>query len=188
MALTRGGFYVIKYRLLSRGKITIGFPFLCHTPIQIIGKGRVRIGIGCSVFVNNFDRLFIHTLTEDAEVVIGSKCSLGGVTIRCAGRIRVGHHVMMAANLLQDVPFLTSVPTDELQGGSLPLSIVIGNHVWLSARSIVLRHSRMDDRSVLGVGAVLYGQEIGKGCLVLGNPVRRPLPIAPLLQIKDCAI
>lgn len=187
MATVRGGFYILKYRLLSRGKISIDFPFFCYTHIHISGEGRVRIGKGCSVFVNNFERLVVQTLTQSAVVTIGQKCSLGGGTIRCAGRVQIGDHVMMAANLLQDVPFSTSRSHHELQDDSQFSHIIIGDHVWLSGRSIVLGHSSMGDRSVLGIGAVLCGQSIGNGYLVLGNPARRPLPIASLLQMKEGA-
>ena len=185
MATVRGGFYILKYRLLSRGRIIIDFPFFCYTHIHISGEGRVRIGKGCSVFVNNFERLVVNTLTQSAVVTIGQKCSLGGGTIRCAGRVQIGNHVMMAANLLQDVPFATSLSHRELQVNSQFSQIIIGDYVWLSGRSIVLEHSSMGDRSVLGVGAVLCGQSIGNGYLVVGNPPRRPLPIASLLQMKE---
>lgn len=187
MATVRGGFYILKYRLLSRGRIIIDFPFFCYTHIHISGEGRVRIGKGCSVFVNNFERLVVNTLTQSAVVTIGQKCSLGGGTIRCAGRVQIGNHVMMAANLLQDVPFGTSLSHRELQVNSQFSDIIVGDHVWLSARSIVLWCSSIGDRSVLGVGAVLCGQSIGNGYLLLGNPVRRPLPIASLLQMKEGA-
>lgn len=186
MATVRGGFYILKYRLLSHGKISIDFPFFCYTHIHISGEGRVRIGKGCSVFVNNFERLVVQTLTQSAVVTIGQKCSLGGGTIRCAGQVQIGNHVMMAANLLQDVPFGTSRSHQEFQVDSQFSRILIGDHVWLSGRSIVLGHSSMGDRSVLGVGAVLCGQSIGNGYLVLGNPARRPLPIVSLLQMKEC--
>ena len=94
---------------------------------------------------------------------------------------------MIAANLLQDVPFCASFSHHELQDDPQFSRIIIGDHVWLSARSIVLGHSSMGDRSVLGVGAVLCGQSIGNGYLVLGNPARRPLPIASLLKMKEGA-
>ncbi len=143
----------------------------------------MRIAKGCSVFVNNFDRLLIQTLTDTAEVAIGSKCSLGGVTIRCAGRVQVGDHVMMAANLIQDVPCCTGLRATDLDEAT-PGFISIGDHVWLSTRSIVMRGSTVGERSVLGVAAVICGQSIGNGLLVLGNPARRPLPIASLMRIK----
>jgi acetyltransferase-like isoleucine patch superfamily enzyme len=187
MAMVRGGFYILKYRLLSRGRIIIDFPFFCYTHIHISGEGRVRIGKGCSIFVNNFERLVVQTLTQSAVVTIGQKCSLGGGSIRCANRVQIGNYVMMAANLLQDVPFSSSLSHRELQVDSQSSQIIISDHVWLSVRSIVLGNSSMGDRSVLGVGAVLCGQSIGNGYLVVGNPARRPLPIAALLQMKEGA-
>ena len=187
IALARGGFYILKYRIISRGKVRIDFPFFCYTHIRISGEGRVRIGKGCSVFVNNFERFVVQTLTQSAAVTIGRKCSLGGGTIRCAGRVQIGNRVMMAANLLQDVPFGTSLAHDQLQLDSPYSHIIIGDDVWLSARSIVLWQSSMGDRSILGLGAVLCGQSIGDGYLVLGSPARRPIPIASLLKMKECS-
>lgn len=185
LALMRGCFYIAKYRLLTRGRVKIDFPFFCYTRgVRISGRGRVLIGAGCSVFVNNFDRLSIVTLTENAVVVLGKKCSLGGVNIRCAGRVSLGDHVMVAASLIQDVPFICPYLEGDNGACNLEATITIGDHVWLSARSIVLNSSSIGNGSILSVGAVLFREAVGDFFLVLGNLARRPLPIANLLKLK----
>lgn len=184
-AMMRGGFYILKYYLISRGRIKIDFPFFCYTHIRISGKGQVRIGGGCSVFVNNFERLIVHTLTQDAVVTIGEKCSLGGGTIRCSGQVQIGNRVMMAANLIQDIPFCSSFAHDEIQVDLRISPIFIGNYVWLGSRSIVLGQSRVGDKSVIGAGTVLCGQSVGEGYLVLGNPPRRPLSLTSLMRMRS---
>lgn len=184
-ALLRGSLYSVFYRLLSGGRVVIRFPFFAYTRVRISGKGRVLIGSGCSAYINAFDHLTITTLTEEALVTIGQGCSLGGATIRGANRIQVGNRVMMAACLIQDVPFFSHKETREeameRQHGQF---ISIGDSVWLSSRSIVLNGSSLGNRSVLAVGAVLFGSSVVERCLVLGNPACRPLPIGGLLQLK----
>lgn len=183
-AFARGCFYIVLYRLVSRGRVTIGFPFFCYTRVRITGRGQVRIGKGCSVFINNFERLHIQTLTEDAKVIIGGKCSLGGVTIRCADRIRLGNRILAAAVLIQDVPFSYPVLSSERRDGIQAAPITISDHVWLSGRSVVLSGSSLGEGSVLGICSLLFQQSIGADYLVLGNPGRRPLPIANLLKMR----
>ncbi len=186
LALLRGSFYIVKYRFLTTQDVIINFPFFCYTRVRIAGKGKVRIGPGCSVFVNNFDHLSVFTLAKNATVVIGKKCSLGGATIRCANRISIGDYVMTAASLIQDVPFFTPFMEDERADGVLDTSISISDHVWLSARTIVLSGSTIGNAVVLGVGAVICGECVGDGYLALGNPLRRPIPIASLMTMKKC--
>jgi acetyltransferase-like isoleucine patch superfamily enzyme len=183
-AFVRGCFYIVWFRLTSLGRVQIDFPFFCYTRVCITGRGRVHIGRDCSVFVNNFERLHIHTLTGEARVVIGERCSLGGVTIRCAEEIRLGDCILAAAVLLQDVPFSFPVVRSDRHTVLPAAPISIDDHVWLSGRSVVLPGSSLGEGSVLGICSVLFRQSVGAGYLVLGNPARRPLPIANLLQMR----
>jgi acetyltransferase-like isoleucine patch superfamily enzyme len=186
LAVIRGSFYIVKYRFLSNRDVIINFPFFCHTRVRISGEGKVRIGPGCSVFINNFEHLSVLTLTEEAVVTIGKKCSLGGATIRCANRVSIGDHVMTAASLIQDVPFFSQFMNDKSAGVAPDTAISVGDHVWLSARTIVLSGSSIGNAVVLGVGAFICGEAVNDGYLALGNPLRRPIPIASLITMKTC--
>ena len=184
VALLRGCFYILKYRVASNNNIAINFPFYCYAKVKIIGPGKVFIGPKCAVFLNNYKGLTIVTRNKFAIVFIGSDCSLGGTTIRCAGNVKLGDRVMTAASLIQDYPFFFSF---DMKSGVSFLSsehVSIGDHVWLGARSIVLFGSNIGRGSVLGTGAVVFRKSVGEECLALGNLIRRPIPIEKLFLLK----
>jgi len=50
--------------------------------------------------------------------------------------------------------------------------IVIGDHVWVGARSLILKGARVGAGAVIGAGSVVSG-EIAPATVVAGNPARR---------------
>ena len=184
-ALLRGTLYILWFRL-TRRNVIIRFPFLCHARVEISGPGKVFIDRRCSVYMNTFDHLAIMTLSRHASVTIGRNCTLGGVTIRCRGRIAIGDNVLTAGNLIQDVAVCNAslqanarsdarAPSEAVSG-----DIMIGNDVWLSGQALVLDGSTIGDGSVIGLNCLLYQKRIDDHCLVVGNPALRPVSIAKL--------
>ena len=51
-------------------------------------------------------------------------------------------------------------------------AIRIGDHVWVGARSLILKGSRIEDGAVIGAGSVVSGH-IDAGVVVAGNPARK---------------
>ena len=174
----RGCFYIVKFRLLRR-RVIIKFPFLAHTRVEISGPGKVFIDRFCSVWINSFEHLSILTLTPDAEVLIGRNCTLGGLTIRCIGKISIGNNVLTAANLIQDVPVI--VNKEQSNQGGRTEGIIVGNNVWLGGQAVLLEGAYIGDGSVVGVGGLVYMGKVDEESLVLGSPVGRPLSI-PKIQ------
>jgi len=184
IALMRGTLYIVWIRLF-RKNIKIRFPFFCYSKVEISGNGKVFIDRGCAVWTNSFDHLVISTLSPEAEVNIGKRCTLGGLTIRCLGKVRIGDNVLTAATLIQDVPivcakFCTS-STKKMQKSQ----ISIGNDTWLGAQSVVLAESGIGNGSVLGLNALLFKLIVEEGCLAVGNPAMRPIPIRKLNVLKS---
>jgi acetyltransferase-like isoleucine patch superfamily enzyme len=50
-------------------------------------------------------------------------------------------------------------------------AIRIGDHVWIGARSLILKGTRIGDGAVIGAGSVVSGHVAG-GAVVAGNPAR----------------
>ena len=50
--------------------------------------------------------------------------------------------------------------------------IVIGNHVWIGMRSILLKNSYIADDSMVGAGSVVAGKFKEPHCILAGNPAR----------------
>lgn len=181
IAIFRGCFYIIWYKVTKR-KVTIRFPFLCHDKVEICGPGKVIINSHCTVWMNSFEHLVIKTLSQEAEVRIGKNCTLGGLTIRCCGQVNIGDNVMTAANLIQDVPITNKSIYNTKQIETK--SITIENDVWLAGQSIILGQSSVGNGSVLGLNALLYNSSVANNCFSSGNPAMRSIPIAKLNKMR----
>lgn len=50
--------------------------------------------------------------------------------------------------------------------------VVIGNHVWIGARAVILKGSVIDDHSVVGAMTVVTKPFLKKGSVIAGNPAK----------------
>lgn len=182
-AALRGVWLSAKYRLGSR-KVRIALPFFAYADVRIVGPGRVQIGRFCSVFTNTFVGLSIVTLAPESVVEIGAKCSLGGLTIVCRDRVRIGPRSMTAFSLVQDVLFSDTESAVGRNANAIAIgAIEIGSNVWLGGLSCALAGSRLGDDSVLSWGAVCLGANVPSSALASGNPVQRAVPIERVLAL-----
>ena len=185
-ALARGTGYLLYFGLRNR-RVKIRFPFKAYAPVTIVGPGRVEIDRHCFVYKNVFKGLQIVTMGEGAEVRIGKRCALGGVAIRCRGRVEIGDQTMTAISLVQDVPFLSpraDVTEWEPLNGERTRGTRIGRNVWLGAQSMVLGPCSVGKDSVLAAGAMVLNDAQGDYRLISGSPARTSLPIDRVLKFK----
>lgn len=186
IALLRGSLYIVYYRLF-RKNIKIGFPFKAFSKVAIIGPGAVKIGKSCSVYKNVFRGLTIVTSSSDSVVVIGERCALGGLTIRCDKRVEIGDRVMTANSLIQDSFFLNQDKTKPLSIDKLvpePAEISIGNNVWLTLGCILLGGCNVGNDCVIAAGSWCFKSKTGDYSIAIGNPVKKTLPIEKLQRLK----
>ncbi len=185
LGLIRGTCYLIYYNYLKRNA-RIGFPFIVHAKVRILGPGAVSIGKGCRVLKNAFKGLTIITYSRNAKVIIGDKCALGGTTIRCHGSVEIGEKAMTAVSLIQDAMLLNG---DAMVGDHNRLlppygNITIGTNVWLGEGSFVMSGSTIGNDSVLSSGSWCYNTVCRDYVLIMGNPARSVIPIDKLLKLK----
>jgi acetyltransferase-like isoleucine patch superfamily enzyme len=186
IALLRGSLYIVYYRVFRRN-IKIGFPFKAFSKVAITGPGAVKIGKNCSVYKNVFRGLTIVTYSSNSEVVIGDRCALGGLTIRCSKKVAIGDRVMTASSLIQDSFFVNQDKAMSLYFKELvpePSEISIGNNVWLTLGSILLGGCNVGNDCVIAAGSWCFDSKINDYSLAIGNPVRKPLPIEKLQRLK----
>lgn len=191
-ALLRGCLYIAYYRLFNPN-VKIKWPFFVHMKfqalgqnIQILGPGKVFIDRCCSIWPNIFHGLSIVTLTPAAHVIIGSHCSLGGLTIRCRNCVTIGNKTITANSLIQDCLFVhleSAKSCNPALSGMDGSPVNIGNNVWLGGQSLVLGGSSVGSDSVVSWGATLHDTLVKEYCLVSGNPAQRPLPIPSILRL-----
>lgn len=195
-AFLRGCLYIAYYRLF-KPNVRIKWPFFVYqkirvfgSNIQISGPGRVSIDRFCSIYPNIFHSLSIVTLSRSAEVVIGRRCSLGGLTIRCRKRVTIGEGTMTAHSLVQDCLF---VHEGRVKSRNPALSetdaesVAIGSNVWLDGQTMILGGSSIGNDSVVSWGATCHRTLVKDYCLVSGNPAQRPLPIPGVLRLTGSA-
>ncbi|MFZ3089491.1 MAG: hypothetical protein WA240_02615 [Nitrospirota bacterium] len=186
MALLKGSLYILYYRF-SKKNINIGFPFKAFSKVTIIGPGSVKIGKNCSVYKNVFRGLTIVTSSSDSVVVIGERCALGGLTIRCNKRVEIGDRVMTATSLIQDSFFVNQDKAMSLSVNELapePAEISIGNNVWLTLGSTILGRCNVGNDCVIAAGSWCFDSKIDDYSLAIGNPIKKTLPIERLQRLK----
>lgn len=163
------------------GKITLGR----------VKTGIVRIGFGS---VETYDFSYQRTILNinghihfdgKAKIGLGSKLSINGAlyigdnfhisaasTIISRKKITIGKNSLIAWEcLLSDADHHHII--DELNNIiNKPKEINIGNHVWICARSTILKGSNIADNCVIGAQSLLSGDFKEKNTLIAGNPAK----------------
>ena len=117
-------------------------------------------------------------LGPSGEVEIGDHCAIASPVFATNGRIVLGNHVMAAWDVvIGDSPTATprlALDADADGDGPAPepeLSIVVGDNVWITARSTILGGARLGDGVIVGAGAIV-DFEVPAYSTVVGNPAR----------------
>ncbi|MBW7954460.1 hypothetical protein H3C61_01475 [Candidatus Gracilibacteria bacterium] len=112
-----------------------------------------NIEIGNNVFINEFGSINAG-ISEDSKITIGDNVMFGpGVFLQSGDHSFKKGEIYMFSN----------------EGKSLP--IIIGNNVWVGARTIVLKGVTIGDNSVIGAGSVVT-KDIPSGVVAVGNPAK----------------
>lgn len=163
------------------GKITLGR----------VKTGIVRIGFGS---VETYDFSHLRTIISvpghihfdgKAKIGFGSRLSISGhlhvgknfhisaaSTIIARSKITIGQNSLIAWEcLLTDADHHHII--DEF--GNIidnPESINIGHHVWICARSTVLKGSNIADDCIIGAQSLVSGKFMERNNLIAGNPAK----------------
>ena len=111
---------------------------------------------------------------NNCKIEIGEGSTFGGIYMVCMGQnnfIKIGKECMFAENI--DIWATDSHPiydTDNvLINPSKP--IVIGNHVWVGAKSSILKGVQIDGGAVIGMSSIVT-KNVNAFTLNVGNPLR----------------
>ena len=131
---------------------------------------------------------------DDCRIVIGANCILTfNANLRAGGRIEIGDGTTMVKGAMQvhecatiqigrDCMVSTLVYIsvsdihpiyDRATGERInpPASVVIGDHVWLGLRSMIMKGARIESGAVVAAGAVVSGH-VPADSIVAGAPAR----------------
>jgi acetyltransferase-like isoleucine patch superfamily enzyme len=115
------------------------------------------------------------------EIVIGDGTFVNrGVCLCSADLIRIGRNCALGNDvLILDTDFHAVGHHDEL-GSDVPEAVVIGDNVWLAARSVVLKGVSIGEGAVVCAGAVVVCS-VPPYTMVGGTPAR------PIRRITEAA-
>lgn len=115
----------------------------------------------------------ISTLTENAEIIIGSGCGFSGTVVSSAVRIVLGESVRCGANtLITDTEWHTDDPRT---GSDAP--IIIERNVWLGINVTVLKGVTIGENTYVGAGS-LVTRSLPPNVIAAGSPARVIRPIS----------
>lgn len=144
------------------GRFTVMFD--CDNGVLEIGPSK-----GVSPFTG-----FIR-VGQDSQVIVGANVSTTATCVISAVEgttVKIGDDVMIASE--NEIRADDAHPIFDVHTGNrvnTSRDIVIGNHVWLAKRAVVLGGSTVGNGSVLGFGAVLKGS-IPNNCVAAGVPAK----------------
>ncbi|WP_420030317.1 acyltransferase [Rhodococcus ruber] len=162
--------------------------------IRLYGRPRISIADGSSIILgdnvviagqwrkNDLDArgpTILRTLSSGAEISVGSDTGMTSVTISAARKITIGSRVLLGAGVivtdsdhhvadLQDVSARRSAgrPPSKSQH-----EVQIEDDVFVGARAIILKGTRIGRGSVVGAGSVASGV-LEPHSIYAGNPAR----------------
>lgn len=143
------------------GTLSIGTHFMCNNSMKSNSIGVIQ---PCLFNINPEGCLFI-----------GNNVGISGSTIRASHSVTIGDNVLIGSGcLITDTDAHPLDWHDRLEGRSEKTQsapIVIGNHVFIGARSIILKGVTIGDRSIIGAGSVV-SKDVPADCIVAGNPAK----------------
>ena len=167
-SLLRGYYYKLKYMVLNK-KVVIGRNFKVRAKFSIKGPGKVIIGDNV-VVDGTSHKVTPWTSSKDAEIVIGNNVFLNGTRFSCANRIEIGDNCILADCRILDTDFHSIYPRNRNNPDFIEsLPIKIGNNVWISLGSVILKGVTIGDNSTISAMSVVY-KDIEESCLYGGNP------------------
>jgi acetyltransferase-like isoleucine patch superfamily enzyme len=154
----------------GQGRISIGKRWYGEgskaSSFVVMASGQVEVQ-GAFAFHRGCD---IRVLGE-GRLVLGSGYCADGVNIRCENEIHIGHGVAIA----REVSIMDS-DQHAIVGAVTTGPVIIGDHVWIGTRAIVLKGVKIGNGAVIAAGAVVVS-DIPAGMLAAGVPAR---PIRPI--------
>lgn len=126
-------------------------------------EGKASIGSGAQMEVGSGANLYVG----DGMI---SSCS-GHIV--CKGNMHIGKGFLMGWDaLLIDTDFhpIEDVATHKQK--DIQKDVCIGDNVWMAARSVVLKGSKIANGCVIGANSVVAGIYDKENCIIAGNPAR----------------
>ena len=157
MARIRGAWYRHKFHRVGTGLEVKG-------KLEMRGPGKVIAGKDLHLSKN----VTLNTLTAQSKILIGNEVDIGDSSyIGAHGQIIIGDNTAIAGGvtiLSTDFHGIDGEPTKERP-------ILIGRHVWIGLKAIILEGVTIGDNAIVGAGSVVT-KSVAPNSIVAGNPAR----------------
>jgi acetyltransferase-like isoleucine patch superfamily enzyme len=131
-----------------------------HGNVSFIGSA--KIGHGSKIIVGPNGKLYFGAnfkITAEAELIAFIK-------------VQFGNNCLLSWDtLIMDTDFHT-VKNSKGEFMNSPKPIIIGDHVWLGCRSIILKGAVIPDNSIIAINSLVNKALPDKNCLYAGSPVK----------------
>ena len=145
---------------LENGTISIGREFKCNNKVTSNSIGLIQPCVFNICFAGG-------------RLIIGNNVGISGSTICVRQKVKIGNNVLIGSGCLitdSDAhPLDWQERLDRLDERTLCAPVIIGDNVFIGARSIILKGVKIGDRAVIGAGSVVT-KDIPADALVAGNP------------------
>ena len=118
----------------------------------------------------------IFNIGETGSVlIIGDNVGISGSTICASKSVKIGNNVLIGSGCLITDTDAHPINWRDRRSGELSTilraPVVIGDDVFIGARSIILKGVTIGSRSVIGAGSVVC-KDVPADCIVAGNPAK----------------
>lgn len=156
-------------RVVKRQLTSCGESFLARNHRMISKDAESEIHIGNRVILDRAVKLW---LSRGARLYIGDNSYLAnGSMVLSQREVRIGKGCSISWHVLimDSSSYAVGYPDEEPQIRVGP--VVIGDHVWIGCRAVILKGVSVGDGAVIANNAVVT-RDVPAGAMVAGNPAR----------------
>ena len=180
--------------MINSNNQIINAPDLSNTKINFTGKNNILYFESSSIKLENSAIIFKGnnsiiaiknskdvlklnlTIYNDSVIYLGNNCSMNNkleIIASESKNVVIGNEGLFSSQCLirtSDAHRIYSIET--LERVNEGRSVYIGDHVWLAARVVILKGTRIHSGSIIGSDAVIAGKEIMSNSAWAGNPAK----------------
>ena len=127
---------------------------------RLVIRGTTSLNYGATIEIHN-----------DAEVEINGSYINTGAVILAAKKISIGHGALISRHVFMYDSDHHPIYNDEGEITNPARDVVIGDHVWIGLKCVILRGSNIGEGAMIAAASVVGGK-IKPGVLAQGNPAR----------------